>query len=271
MRSSLREDGDHAKVYSQVQSQFGATAAAYTGSLVHSDPNALREVVELARPKPGDVAIDIATGAGHTAIALAPYVAHVVAYDLTEEMLAETRRNVDARGLRNVVTRQGMAENLPFPDSNFEIVTVRQAPHHYADVRKAVREMSRVAKAGARVVIVDSTSPEEASLDSQWNYIEKLRDPSHVRNYTPSEWREMITNAGLHIFSEEIRFATENGRPMDFCEWVRRMKTRPEAVEELTQLFRNAPPSLVEALQIQINGDVILFSCPLITIGALRK
>lgn len=271
MGRSRREDSDHARVHCLVHSQFGATAAAYTGSLVHTDPNALREVVELARPKPGDVALDIATGAGHTALALAPYVARVVAYDLTKEMLAETRRNARARGLRNVVTKQGMAEDLPFPNSNFEIITVRQAPHHYADVRKAVCEMARVAKAGARVVIVDSTSPEEASLGSQWNYIEKLRDPSHVRNYTPSEWREMITNAGLHIFSEEIRFATENGRPMDFGEWVRRMKTRPEAIEELTQLFCNAAPSLVEALQIQINGDVILFSAPVITIGALRK
>jgi ubiquinone/menaquinone biosynthesis C-methylase UbiE len=238
---------------------------------VHSDPNALRQVVELGRPKPDDLAIDIATGAGHTALALAPYVRKVVAYDLTEEMLAETRRNADDRGHRNVVTKQGMAENLPFPSSTFEIVTTRQAPHHFADVRTAVCEMARVAKAGARVIIVDSTSPEGSSLDFQWNSIEKLRDPSHVRNYTPSEWREMITHAGLHIFFEEIRFATENGRPMDFCEWVRRMKTPPEAVGELTQLFRNAGPSLVEALQIQIHGDAIKFSVPTITIGAVRE
>ncbi len=266
-----REDLEHTMVHSRIQSQFGAVAAAYTGSLVHSDPNALRHVVELAGPKPGDVALDIATGAGHTALALASQVATVVAYDLTEEMLAETRRNADARGLTNVFTKRGIAEDLTFPDSSFDIVTVRQAPHHYADVRTAIREMARVAKAGARVVIVDGTSPEDGFLASHWNYIEKVRDPSHVQNYSPSQWRDLVTDAGLDTFFEEIGFCTENGRPMDFSAWLGRMNTPPEAVEELTELFRSAAPGLVDALRIQITGDVIQFCCPQITIGALRR
>ncbi|MGA9938749.1 MAG: methyltransferase domain-containing protein, partial [Candidatus Acidiferrales bacterium] len=199
-------------------------------------------------------------------------VAEVVAYDMTEPMLRETARNAAARGLANVKTQQGIAEALPFEDASFDIVTVRQAPHHFADVRAAVREMARVAKPGARVVIVDSASPEDASLGRQWNHIEKLRDPSHVRNYTPSEWRAMIADAGLRVTFEETSFATENGGPMDFAAWVARMKTPPAAVEELTRLFRNASPELAAALRIEIADDGAIFFCvPLVTIAATRE
>jgi ubiquinone/menaquinone biosynthesis C-methylase UbiE len=259
------------KVHKRVNAQFGPAAAAYSHSLVHSDPSALRKVVELACPKPGDLALDIATGAGHTALALAPHVTKVIAYDVTQEMLCETKDNAIARGLTNVATRKGIAEDLPFPDSTFDIVTVRQAPHHFANVHVAIREMARVAKMGARLVIVDSTSPEDASLDRQWNRLEKLRDPSHVRNYRPSEWRAIVASAGLHIFFEEVDFCTENGLPMNFAAWTQRMHTPPEAIEQLTQLFHNAAPALVQALRIQIIDDAILFCVPQISIGALRQ
>ncbi|HEX4001997.1 MAG TPA: methyltransferase domain-containing protein [Candidatus Acidoferrales bacterium] len=259
-------------IHDRVSAQFGAAAAAYTTSLVHADPEALRQVVELSKPRPTDRALDIATGAGHTALALAPHVAEVVAYDMTEPMLRETARNATARGLANVTTRQGIAESLPFADASFDIVTVRQAPHHFADVRAAVREMARVAKPGARVVIVDSASPEDPSLGRQWNHIEKLRDPSHVRNYTPSEWRTMIADAGLRVTFEKSSFATENGRPMDFAAWVARMKTPPAAVDELTRLFRSASPELAAALRIEIADDgAISFCVPLVTLAAIRE
>src|SRR5215475_7800191 len=101
-----------AAVHERVQAQFGAAAEAYGTSLVHVDPTALQRVVELARPKAEDAALDIATGAGHTALALAPHVARVIAYDLTQEMLRETRRNATERGLTNVYTQRGPAEKL---------------------------------------------------------------------------------------------------------------------------------------------------------------
>src|ERR1700730_4193190 len=255
------------KLHERVSAQFGPTAAAYSRSLVHSDPGALRKAVELARPKPGDMALDIATGAGHMAMALAPHVTKVIAYDMTQEMLLEAKGNAVTRGLTNLTTKTGIDGDFPFPDSTFDIVTVRHAPHHFANVTVAIREMARVAKMGARLVIVDSTSPENASLDRQWNRLEKLRDPSHVRNYRPSEWRVIVASAGLHIFFEEVDFCTENGRPMNFAAWTQRMNTPPEAVYNLAELFRNAGPALVQALRIQSIGDKLLFCVPQISIG----
>lgn len=254
----------------RVQAQFGRAAAAYTRSAVHRDPEALRKVVELAQPKPEDVALDIATGAGHVAMALAPHVARVIAFDMTEDMLREARQSAAARGLANLETRKGTAEHLPFADATFDVITVRHAPHHFADLPGAVREMARVAKPGARVVVVDSYAPEDAALDRQWNRMEKLRDPSHVRNYRPDEWRAMMLDAGLHITFEELGHCTENGRPMNFADWTRRMNTPPGAVEELRHLFRNASPALAEVLRVQVTGEEIGFCVPQITLAAVR-
>jgi ubiquinone/menaquinone biosynthesis C-methylase UbiE len=258
------------EIHQRVNAQFGAAAAAYSSSLTHSDPGALSRVVELADPRPEYVVLDIATGAGHTALALAPHVSQVIAYDMTNQMLVETRRNAIARGLTNVLTRQGTAEALPFPEESFDIVTVRQAPHHYADVRTAVREMARVVKRGGRIVIIDSVAPDDDALDQQWNHIEKLRDPSHVRNYRPTEWRAFVTEAGLRVVFEECSFATENGGPMNFDAWLRRMNAPPATVAEVTRLFQQASTELAAALRIQIVDGAIFFCVPLIAIAAIR-
>jgi SAM-dependent methyltransferase len=257
-------------IHRRVAAQFGAAASAYTTSATHSDPVALGRVVELAAPKLVDVALDVATGAGHTALALAPYVARVVACDLTEPMLAETARNAAARGLANVAVRQGPAEALPFADASFDIVTVRHAPHHFADVRRAVREMARVARPGARVIIVDSRSPEDDALDRQWNRIEQLRDPSHVRNYRPSEWREFVAAAGLTLFADEVGYGNERSNPMDFAAWLRRINTPPGAAAEVERLFRGASPALAEVLRIEVVDGAIFFRVPQITLAAVK-
>jgi len=258
------------EIHSRVRAQFGRAAAGYTQSAVHRDPGALEKVVNLVQPKPGDVALDVATGAGHVAMAMAPHVARAIAYDMTEDMLEETRRSAAARGLKNLTTQKGAAEELPFLRESFDIITVRHAPHHFANLQSAICEIARVARIGARIVIVDSYAPEEASLDQQWNYMEKLRDPSHVRNYRPNEWRAMIAAAGLRITFEELDYCTENGGPINFLDWTRRMKTPASAVQELSRLFRSAPPALAEALRVQIKGDTICFHVPQITIAAMR-
>ncbi len=268
----IEDDGGNQsnKVHDRVQAQFGAAAPAYTTSVGHGDQTMLQHVVDLARPERSDHVLDVATGAGHTALALAPHVAEVIAYDITQQMLDETARNAAARGLDNVRTRQGIAEALPFADASFEIVTVRHAPHHFADVQAAIREMARVVKPRGRVLVVDSHVPEEDALADALNHIEKLRDPSHVRSYRPSEWRVMMRAAGLRIVAEELDYYTENGGPMDFDKWTSRIKTPPDAVVELQRLLRNASPELAAAIKLEIASDRIGFCVPQITIVATK-
>ena len=259
-----------ASVHEKVQAQFGATAAAYSVSAGHGDTTALNTLVALASPKKTDAVLDIATGAGHTALAFAPHVERVVAYDLTEPMLAETAKNAAQRGLANISTQQGPAEKLPFPDAAFDIVTVRLASHHFADNAAAVREMARVAKSGGRVVVVDNYGPEDESLDAQLQNIEKLRDPSHVRSYRLSAWRAFLRNAGLTIQREVTDHYSESKRGMDLDDWVRRSKTPPDRTAELRRLFTAAPPDLRDLLSIQLDSDAIWFRLPQVTFIAMR-
>jgi ubiquinone/menaquinone biosynthesis C-methylase UbiE len=258
------------EVHQKVQAQFGASAAAYSTSAGHGDQTTLRALVALTAPRPADTVLDIATGAGHTALAFAPHVEKVVAYDLTEAMLLETAKNAAQRGLTNVATQKGPAENLPFPDAAFDIVTVRLASHHFADNAAAVREMARVSKPGGKVVVVDNYSSENESLDTQLHHIEKLRDPSHVRAYRLSTWREFLRDAGLTIQHQVTDTYTESNRGMDFDDWVRRSKTPPAQVAELRRLFTNASPELRNLLAIQLDGDAIWFRLPQVTFIAER-
>ena len=86
------------------------------------------------QPKPSWQALDVATGAGHTAAAFAPHVTRVIASDLTAEMLVEAAKLAKGKGLANMETAPADAEALPFEDARFDLVTCRIAPHHFPDI-----------------------------------------------------------------------------------------------------------------------------------------
>ncbi len=76
-------------------------------------------------------------------------------------------------------------------------MTCRIAPHHFLDIQKFLTETARVLKPGGRFVLVDTTVPDDSPEAAGWqNAVEAVRDPSHVRNYTPDEWRQMTEAAG---------------------------------------------------------------------------
>jgi len=100
---------------SLVQSQFGANAERYATSRVHAEGESLSRLVEAVQPRPDWEAIDIATGPGHTALAFAPKVRHIIASDVTREMLQVARGLAENRGLTNVSFAEMPAEKLPFP------------------------------------------------------------------------------------------------------------------------------------------------------------
>src|SRR5438105_4916398 len=110
-----------------VRARFARNAANYVTSAFHADSALLDEVVALAVPQPTDVVLDVATGTGNTAFALAPHVARVVGLDLTPEMLDQARRLAAERGVANVEWVVGDAQQLPFPDASFDLYTVPAA------------------------------------------------------------------------------------------------------------------------------------------------
>src|SRR5262245_61701175 len=186
-----------ADLSSVVQRQFGAAAGNYAVSNVHAGGPNLDEIVARAALCGRERVLDVGTGAGHTALALARSAREVVALDLTEEMLAQAAGLARDRGLSNVWFKRGRAEALPFPDASFDVVTSRLCAHHYAAAGGATCEAPRLLKPGGEYILVDSYSPEDSVQDTFLNAIEVLRDPSHVRNYSLSQWCAMFRDAGL--------------------------------------------------------------------------
>jgi ubiquinone/menaquinone biosynthesis C-methylase UbiE len=249
-----------------VQNNFGRAAADYVTSKVHASGPDLAWLVENAALNGSERVLDVATGGGHTAFALAPYAAEVVALDLTQPMLEVARKEGEARGFTNISYVAGDAHELPFPDANFDAVTCRHAPHHFPQVQQAANEWARVLKPGGKLLLVDSTSPEETEAAQVLHEIEILRDPSHMRNYSISAWQTYLQTAGLRVAS-----ASEWGLFLDIPSWTQRMRTPPEAVARIERLIRAATPAVRERLHFEERDDALGFTLPVALILAFKN
>jgi len=155
-------------------------------------------------------ALDVATGGGHVARRLRQGGIQVVSSD-------------PAPGMRPDVVCA--AEHLPFADGSFDVVVTRVAAHHFQDVRGAVSEMARVA--AEAVLIVDNNF-----MSEQVEEAERLRDPSHVRNYGEAEWRSFVEQAGLEV--DEVRYFE---KPIALQPWLDRCGCEGEEAERVIDLL----------------------------------
>ena len=256
-----------AEIKARAREQFGRSAEAYVTSPGHAAGDDLTRLVEMATPRAEDRALDISTGGGHVALALAPYVRQVIASDLTPVMLAAARRFLTGRGVSNVEYVIADAEQLPFLDATFDLVTVRIAPHHYADIHAAVREMARVLAPGGRLVVIDNIVPEEPALDMAMNDWEKRRDPSHVRAYRAAEWRAFVEAAGLRVSHSETARKTHA-----FTPWVERMRMPEQERASLEADILAAPESVRAAFAVVVeDGRVRSWSSDFLTLRAEKE
>ena len=191
-------------------STWSDRAQAYRDSPTHREGPDLDLLVEWCEPEEGMKALDVAAGGGHVARRLREEGAAVVTLDPSPGMQADVVAS---------------AEHIPFADGSFDVVVSRIAPHHFTDVRAAVAEMGRVSN---RLVVIEDTL---YSRDRH-ERAEKLRDPTHVRNYTEDEWREFLTEAGLEVEQSE-RF--EKTHPLEA--WLARTGCEGEEAERVKELL----------------------------------
>jgi ubiquinone/menaquinone biosynthesis C-methylase UbiE len=243
-----------------VSQSFGPAAHAYLKSAVHAQGDDLKKLGAKVAATPAAHVLDLGCGAGHASFAVAPYAAKVIAYDLTQEMLAVVDAEAARRGFGNLRTQQGSVEKLPFQDASFDWVVSRYSAHHWRNVPAALQEIRRVLKPGGSVCFIDIAGNREALLDTYLQSIELLRDPSHVRDYTDAEWVELFRGAGLAAAIEE-RWRL----PIEFSAWITRMNTPPERVEAIQSLWRVAPIEVRDAYQLQPDFSFELDSLMLIT------
>ena len=177
--------------------QFTRQAVPFSTASPITDENALRMIIEAARPQPTDTVLDVACGGGIVVCAFAPHVRRAAGIDMTPAMLERARQLADDRAIENVGFEQGDAQALPYPDAAFNIVVTRFSFHHFLDPQAVLREMRRVAAPGGCVVVVDMYASEDSGKAAEWNRLEKLRDPSHVRCLSLTELRGLFAAADL--------------------------------------------------------------------------
>lgn len=228
-----------------VQVQFGNAAEAYVRSPVHASGEDLARLVQEAALGGTERVLDAGCGAGHTAIAVAPFARSVVAVDLTEAMLEVAARLAAERGLTNLTVRHGDVEALPADDGEFDRVVSRYSAHHWPHPARALAEIRRALKPGGRFVLSDIVSWDDPTLDTWLQTIELLRDPSHVRDHSIAQWHGMLRDAGF-----TVRTAPEFAVRLDFADWVARIGTPADQVAALQSLFALAPAEVRDVMEI---------------------
>ena len=182
-------------------------AEAYRQSEAHRQGRDLELFAEWAA---GKTVLDVATGGGHVAARLREAGSQVVTCD-------------SAPGMKpDVICR---AEDLPFADSSFDVVTCRVAAHHFEDAAAAVREFARVS--GGLVLLADNLFLGEAGEEA-----DRLRDPTHVRNYSEHEWRGFFEGAGLEVEAFE-----REEKKIEVEPWLERAGCVGEEAERVRQLL----------------------------------
>ena len=228
--------------------QFDKQAAEYNAKWNTWSEETLRSLLTLAQPQPTDAVLDVATGTGFTALAFAPFVRSVVGLDVSPGMLRQAEQYRLERGVTNAAFQEGAAEALPFDAETFDLVTCRIAPHHFLNVSDFLAETARVLKPGGRFVLADTTVPDDLPEAADWqNAVEALRDPSHVRNYTPAEWRRMTEAAGLSVTDCTTG---GGGITIPLTDWLVKAGCTSEQSAEVRRQFVAAPDSAREAFRI---------------------
>lgn len=205
------------------QSYFSGKAEAYRRSTSHGSRSDLDRMIAWLAPRPGARALDVATGGGHTALALAEAACDTLATDATPAMLA---------GWPPLPRAVCDALRLPFTRGSFDLVTSRIAPHHFPDIALFCQEVARVLRPGGALYVFDLTTPDDAAIAARIDHVERLRDPSHGHSWSATEWRTALARAGLR--PERVE---ESSSTFDIEPWIARAQMPADREAELRRIL----------------------------------
>lgn len=208
MTSKPEAERDWGNQYRLVASEKWKAKSAAMGT------PATEALVEYARPVSGMRVIDVASGTGEPAITLATRVGpsgHVIALDLSTDLLEIAEHRAGSRGLVNFTTRQGDAHSLPFPDDSFDLGTSRFGVMFFRDPQQALRELRRVLRPGGRACFLVWGSFDQPYWKSTMGVVHRHvggpllppDGPNPFRFAEPGSLSEVLHSAGFNALEEK--------------------------------------------------------------------
>jgi len=212
--------------------------------------------VNWLRPTSEDSALDVATGGGHMAKAIALHVKSLIVSDGTPDMLEAARHHLQGAGVQNAHYLVANAESLPLLDESFDIVTCRIAAHHFPRPDRFVAEVSRVLRPKGRFLLIDNVVPDDKRLADFMNLVETVRDPSHVQCLPIGRWKSLFEAHGLKLVADRL------GKKIHpFSSWLERMAPSNAHRFATTAMLLEAPEEVKAHFEIMIdNGAVQTFA-----------
>lgn len=239
-----------------VQRQFGDNAEKYVSSEEHSHGEDLQLAVKWLRPTSEDSALDVATGGGHMAKAIARHVKSLIVSDGTPDMLEAARHHLQDAGVQNAHYLVANAEALPLLDESFDIVTCRIAAHHFLRPDRFVAEVARVLRPNGRFLLVDNVVPDDEILADFMNLVETVRDPSHVQCLSIERWKSLFAANELKLAADRL---AKKIHP--FSSWLERMAPSNAHRFATTAMLLEAPEEVKTHFEIIVqNGGIQTFA-----------
>lgn len=190
-------------------------------------------IQDFIKPSLKDIVLDIGTGAGYTAIALAPFVKKVIAVDVDSKILASCNENVKRSKHKNITIEKADAHKLHFQNKSFDLVTSRFLLRHVTDPFSSLKEIQRVLKDKGKVYIVDIFCPQDAM--KPWTIISSLRAANKKKYWTYNQFMQMLRDCRFHpILIKPFEFKSY------LKEWTERAgEKKPEVVRNLDKVSRD--------------------------------
>ncbi|HEY6536165.1 MAG TPA: methyltransferase domain-containing protein [Candidatus Nitrosocosmicus sp.] len=239
-----------------VISQFTKQAIPFTQLSQHSNLYGLKLMIKLSQPTNTDTVLDVACGSGIVSCEFARIVSSVIGIDLTPAMIDQAKLLQQEKKLDNIAWEIGDVSKLPFENDLFSLVVTRYSLHHMVEPQKIVEEMKRVCKLGGRVIIIDVTPEDDKVVE--YNNVEKLRDPSHVKALTISELENMIKMVNLSNLKFEY-----HELEMNLDEILQSSFPDPKNVSKIKQLFENDLKNNNLGMKSYLKNNKIYFYFPI--------
>jgi len=243
--------------------QFSRQAVPFAQVPGHTNEESLQLLLKMAEASAHDTVLDVACGPGIVACAFAPIAKHVTGIDITPAMLEQAQSLAQQRGLRNLSWQQGEGEQLPFAEESFSIVLSRYAFHHCVDPKAVLSEMFRVCRPGGKVLVVDVALP--STKVAAYDYLEKLRDPSHTHALSDEELMSLAFDTHL----QDIRLAFYKVE-IELEQQMAASFPNPGDEERIRQIFRNDIGIDKLGINAHLVGNEIHYEVP-ITVLAAQK